>query len=498
MMRQVIPLTDPLEPRLVLGDVRVAPERRRTFTSRNPANAGDVISVLPSATGDDVRRAVAAAVGALGTWRRRSSIDRGQLLFAAAGGLEARAGEAAALIVREVGKSRPEAAGEVARGVDILRYFAGLGSAAAGEVLPSRAPDSFIYTRREPIGPVAVITPWNFPLAIPLWKIAPALVYGNTVVFKPAEESSAVGWLLTEVLLAAGVPGGVLNVLFGDGPTIGSALFDGPGIKGVTFTGSTGAGRAVEATAASGRGVKVQLELGGNNALIVLDDADLDLACELAVGAATKYAGQKCTATSRVIATSAVTAPLRDRIVARVAALRVGDPGTDDRIDVGPVIGADAERGVLAAVDRAVKEGASLLIGGVKATGGGRDDGHFVEPAVFERVPADSVLLTEEVFGPVIALQEAKDLDDAIRLANAGDFGLAAAVVTDDLGAALRCARELDVGIVKLNSESAGLEPHVPFGGTKDSGSHFKEQGTAAREFFTKLKTIYVQPGRTV
>jgi aldehyde dehydrogenase (NAD+) len=417
-------------------------------------------------------------------------------MFRSAALLESRADEATDLICREVGKTRAESAGEVQRGVDILRYFGGLASSATGEMLPSRARNSFIYTSRHPVGPTAVITPWNFPLAIPLWKIAPALIYGNTVVFKPAEQSSAVAWIVASVLLDGGLPDGVFNVTFGDGALIGAALLAHPDLRAITFTGSTSVGRQIE-IAATARGIKVQLELGGNNATLVLDDADVDEAADLVTGAAMKLAGQKCTATSRVIATLGIANALRDAIVDRVKALRVGDPSLSDDVDVGPVIDGAARRDVVRAMDAARQDGARVLVGGTALTGDGFDDGYFVAPTVLEQVASDSALGQEEVFGPVLAFMRAHDLDGAIRTANGVRYGLSAAVITNNLTSALRCARDLDTGVVKVNSESSGLEPHVPFGGVKESGSHFREQGTAAREFFTKMKTVYVQPSRS-
>jgi aldehyde dehydrogenase (NAD+) len=470
---------------------------RSEFTSINPARASDIVGVFPQAGAEDARHAVDAAVEAAPGWADTSSIDRGSILFRAAELLGARGREAADLIVREVGKTGPEAAGEVRRGVDILRYYAGLGSAASGDMYPSRSARSVIYSAHRPLGPTAVITPWNFPLAIPLWKIAPALVYGNTVVFKPAEEGSAVAWLLTEVLLNAGLPDGVLNVLYGDGKVIGEALFAHPGLRGLTFTGSTGVGRQIERAAVE-HGLKVQLELGGSNATIVLDDAVVDSAAKLVVGAAMTFAGQKCTATSRVIATPGIYPALREAVVDRVRALRVGDPSGADEVDVGPVISADAQRQVVESVRSAVAAGADLLAGGDVPRGHGFGDGFFVSPTVVDRVDPNSSLGQEELFGPVVSLLPAEDVTDAVRLANGVPYGLAAAIVTNDLDKALHCVDALDAGVIKLNSETTGLEPHVPFGGLKDSGSHFPEQGTAAREFFTRTTTVYVEPGTRI
>ncbi|HVW43649.1 MAG TPA: aldehyde dehydrogenase family protein [Amycolatopsis sp.] len=479
---------------LVLGADRVSGPGRAEFSSTNPARTSDIVGVFPQADAEDTCHAVDAAVAAAGGWADSSSIDRGSILFRAAELLDARDREATDLVVREVGKTRPEAAGEVRRAVGILRYYAGLGSAASGEMYPGKAARSFVYSAHRPLGPTAVITPWNFPLAIPLWKIAPALVYGNTVVFKPAEEGSAVAWLLTEVLLDAGLPDGVLNVLYGDGEVIGEALLAHPGLRGLTFTGSTEVGRRIERTAVHG-GLKVQLELGGSNATIVLDDAAVDSAADVVVGAAMKFAGQKCTATSRVIATPGVYASLREAVVDRVRTLRVGDPSRADDVDVGPVISAAAQRNVVDGVRGAVAAGARLLAGGDIPRGNGVDDGFFVSPTVVDRVQPDSPLGQEELFGPVVSFFRADNVDDAVRLANQVRYGLAAAVLTNDLDKALRCADSLDVGVVKLNSETTGLEPHVPFGGLKDSGSHFPEQGTAARAFFTRTTTVYVEPG---
>ncbi|WP_145011656.1 aldehyde dehydrogenase family protein [Mycobacterium marseillense] len=479
---------------LIVGAERVGIAGRLTFKSANPARPADIVGIFPQSTPDDVRRAVDAAAAVSTVWSQTSSIDRGAVLFRAAELLESRSAQASELVVREVGKSRPEATGEVTRGIDILRFFAGCGSAATGDMYPSRTARSYIYSARVPLGPVAVITPWNFPLAIPLWKIAPALIYGNTVIFKPAEEASSVAALLAEVLLESGLPDGVLNVLHGDGRVIGESLFAQPGLRGVTYTGSTPVGRQIELTAVA-NGLKCQVELGGSNATIVLDDAPVEAAADLVVAAAMKYAGQKCTATSRVIATPGIFPGLREGIVSRVRELRVGDPSGPDQVDVGPVISAQARDQIGEGLQRAVEAGARVLTGGHVIGGDGLDDGYFFAPTVLDRVRPDSELGQEELFGPVLCLLPAGDVDEAIRLANDVRYGLAAAIVTSNLDLASSCIDRLEVGVIKLNSETTGLEPHVPFGGLKDSGSHFPEQGKAAREFFTRSKTVYVQPG---
>jgi aldehyde dehydrogenase (NAD+) len=463
-----------------------------TTLDRNPARTEEVVATFPSAGRDDAAQAAEAAAKAFPGWAATPMPKRGDILRKAADLLEQRLDTVAEALTREEGKTLAESKGEVARGVSLLRYYSGEAMQPTGEVYPSAAPGTFLYAERVPLGPVALITPWNFPIAIPTWKIAPALAFGNTVVFKPAEITPLTAWHIADVLDKAGLPAGVLNLVVGRGSQIGPALVESPHIKAVSFTGSNEVGSRLAAQCAE-RGIKFQLELGGKNPVIVLNDADLDKAVELTIQGAMLSTGQKCTATSRVIVHRDVLAGFRERVAARAAALKVGDGMKSDTY-MGPLVSADAEKTVLEYIEIGKTEGAKLIAGGGKLKGGDYDGGYFVSPTVFDGVRRDMRIAQEEIFGPVVGLIEARDFDDAVALANDTRFGLSASVVTRDLGLALRFVREIQAGIVHVNSQTAGAEPQVPFGGFKGSSSGTREQGKAAREFFTQIKTVYLDP----
>jgi acyl-CoA reductase-like NAD-dependent aldehyde dehydrogenase len=358
-----------------------------------------------------------------------------------------------------------------------------------GEVVPSVNPGTLIYTTREPLGVVGIVTPWNFPVAIPIWKIAPALVYGNTVVFKPASITPHCAVAVTRVFEQAGLPAGVLNLVTGGGGSLGEALVRDDRVHGVSFTGSNPVGRRIASWAAE-RGVKFQLEMGGKNPVIVLPDCDLEQAATLTMRGAFGYAGQKCTATSRAIVHEQIYEAFAAKLVEKTRALRVG-PGSDESVAVPPVVSEDQQTGILEAIDRGKSE-AKLLCGGGRPAGEAFARGHFIEPTIFGDVKPDSFLAQEEIFGPVLALHRARSFDEAIALANGVRFGLSASIFTRDLNAVQEYCRRIEVGIVKVNSETAGVEPQVPFGGMKESSSHSREQGRAAMEFFTSVKTVYL------
>jgi alpha-ketoglutaric semialdehyde dehydrogenase len=442
----------------------------------NPARIDDVLAAFPSAGPQDAGRAAAAAARAFPAWARTPMPRRGEILLKAAQLLEARLDEVAESLTREEGKTLAESKGETARGVSLLRYFAGETMQPAGDVYPSASASTFLYAERVPLGPVALVTPWNFPIAIPTWKVAPALAFGNTVVFKPAELTPVTAWHLVDVLEKAGVPPGVLNLVVGRGSQVGQALVADPRIKAISFTGS-----------------KFQLEMGGKNPVVVLADADVEKATELTIAGAMLSSGQKCTATSRVIVEKPVADRFRDALAARAAALKVGDGMKSDTY-MGPLVSADAQKTVLGYIEAGKSEGARLVTGGTRLHGADHDRGYFVAPTVFDRVGPDMRIAQEEIFGPVVAIIEAKDFDEAIRLANHTKFGLSASIVTRDLGLALRFVKEIEAGIVHVNSQTAGAEPQVPFGGFKGSSSGSREQGKAAREFFTQIKTVYIDP----
>lgn len=463
-----------------------------THADVNPANVDEVVGHFPAAGRADAARAVDAAARAFPGWAKTPMPARGDILRRAADLFEARAAQVAEALTTEEGKTLAEAKGETLRGVSILRYYAGECMQPTGEVYPSVASGTFLYAERVPLGPVALITPWNFPVAIPVWKVAPALAYGNTVVFKPAELTPLTAWHLVDVLDKAGLPAGVLNLVVGSGSKVGQELVENDYIKAISFTGSNEVGARI-AAAATARGAKVQLEMGGKNPTVVLADADLDKAADIALAGAMLSTGQKCTATSRVIVQREVLDGLRERLVARARAFRVGD-GRDPQTQMGPLVSAAAEQTVLDYIGIGQNEGARLLTGGHKLTGDQYDRGYFVAPTVFDGVAPDMRIAQEEIFGPVVGLIEARDFDEAVRLANHTRYGLSASVVTRDLNLALRFVREIEAGIVHINSQTAGAEPQVPFGGFKSSSSGSREQGKVAREFFTQIKTVYVDP----
>ncbi|MGB7506954.1 MAG: aldehyde dehydrogenase family protein, partial [Mycobacterium sp.] len=396
-------------------------------------------------------------------------------------------------LATEEGKTKAEGIGEVRRAAQILRYYGNEGDRQAGEIYASPRMGEQILITRKPLGVVGVITPFNFPIAIPAWKIAPALVYGNTVVWKPASTVPLLAIRLAEALTAAGLPAGVLNLLIG-GADVGDAIVSHAGVDAITFTGSTGVGRRIAAAGAA-RGVPVQAEMGGKNAAVVLDDADVTLAVEQVMLGAFRSTGQKCTATSRLIVTTGIAEQLLDELLALVAALRVGDP-TDDATQMGPVISDSARTSITSGIDTATRQGATVLAGGAAYSDGPLADGYFVAPTVVDVGSAPVDLWTDELFGPVLAVRRADTADEAFALANDSKFGLSAAVFTQDVTRALQAVDRIDVGVLHINSESAGADPHVPFGGAKKSGLGPKEQGGAAREFFTHTTTVYLRGGR--
>jgi alpha-ketoglutaric semialdehyde dehydrogenase len=456
----------------------------------NPADTNDTIGEFAAAGAHDVVAAVAAAGRAFAEWRAMPMVARGNILYKAANLLEARLDEVAKAMTREEGKTLPEARGETARGVAILRYYAGEASQPDGETYPTALPSRLLYTRREPVGVVGLITPWNFPVAIPLWKLAPALVYGNTIVLKPADLTPLTAWHIADVLKEAGLPRGVLNLVTGSGRVAGNALVDHPDVHAISFTGSNAVGRQIQRKVLE-RGAKAQLEMGGKNPVVVLDDANLDLAVEMVTRGAMKSSGQKCTATSRVFVQEGVYSRFADALSAKVASLTVGD-GAALETYLGPVVSKSQQETVLDYLDIGWKEGLHATVGGKPLNGDRFNGGFYVPPTVFVDAPAESRLMQEEIFGPVVALASVSTLDAAIDAANAVPFGLSASIISRDIGKIMRFIDGIQAGLVHVNDETAGAEPHVPFGGFKDSSSHSREQGKAAREFYTQVKTVYL------
>ncbi|WP_199615125.1 alpha-ketoglutaric semialdehyde dehydrogenase GucD [Paenibacillus alkalitolerans] len=462
-----------------------------TFASINPANFREVVGHVPDSSPAELEEAVAAADEARTAWRKRSGAQRGDLLYRAAALMEERADDIGRTMTREMGKTFPEAKGETLRGAAILRYYAGEGMRKVGDVITSTDAEALMFTTRAPLGVVGVISPWNFPVAIPVWKIAPALVYGNTVVWKPATETSVTASKVMQCFHDAGFPAGVANMIIGSGRTIGQGIASHPGIHGITFTGSNAVGKQV-GQAALARGAKYQLEMGGKNPIIVAEDADLDLAVEAAVSGGIRSTGQKCTATSRVIVEREVMEEFKAKLLEKVKTLKVGD-GLEPSTWLGPCANKSQWETVQSYIRRGVEEGARLLYGGMKPKDPALADGYFVIPAVFDEVTSKMAVAQEEIFGPVLTLIAADSMKEAIELANDTEFGLSASIYTRDIGNVLSFIHEMDAGLVRVNAETAGVELQAPFGGMKQSSSHSREQGQAAIEFFTSIKTVFIK-----
>lgn len=455
----------------------------------NPADTNEVLGRFPRSTREDTQRAIEAASKAAPGWKRSTATERSGLLERAAAIMERRADEIGRALTLEEGKTIAEGVGETLRAVAILRFFAGEPWRPNGETFNSANPTTFLYSERVPLGVVGVITPWNFPVAIPVWKIAPCLAYGNVAVFKPAELTPLTAHLIAEVFDEAGVPPGVLNLVHGPGSVVGDELAKHPLVQGLTFTGSGAVGRSIYAVATA-RGAKVQLELGGKNPVVVAADADLSQAVEITVSGAMKSTGQKCTATSRVIVEEPILEAFTAAIVERVAGLQVG-PGINPETYMGPLVSTERQRAVMEYVQIGQGEGARLLSGGDSGSTG-TDRGFYVAPTVFGNVTPNMRIAQEEIFGPVVAIMAAQDLSAAIEIANGVNYGLSASIVTRDIKKAFEFVRAVEAGIVHVNSETAGAEPHVAFGGVKDSSSYSREQGRASMEFFTQTRTVYM------
>jgi aldehyde dehydrogenase (NAD+) len=462
-----------------------------TMENRNPANRDEVIGQFASSGAADVDAAIAAAEDAYRSWRFSSPITRANILHKAANILESRIPDVGRELTREEGKTLKEGIGETTRAVQILRYFAGEAQQPSGEHYPSANPHTLLYTTREPLGVVGIVTPWNFPIAIPAWKIAPALAFGNTVVFKPASLTPLTAVRLVEALAEAGLPPGVLNLVTGSAASVGDPLVNDPRVVAISFTGSNETGAELRRSAAE-RGAKLQLELGGKNPAIVLADADLDHALGHVVSGAMMSTGQKCTATSRAIVDRSIVNRFTEMLAERIGALKVGDP-LDAETQIGPLIDERAAERVASEVNTAKQDGAELVVGGGRL-GDGLERGAFVAPTLFADVDPNSRLGQDELFGPVLGVIPVDSMDEAMAVANQVKFGLSASIFTRDLGKALTFAREIEAGVVHVNSETPGAEPQVPFGGMKGSSSYSREQGKAAREFFTQTKTVYIDP----
>ncbi len=460
-----------------------------TFDSLSPAT-GERIGTFPRSGPEDVDRAVAAAKEAYASWRLVPAPKRGEIVFRFAALVAEHKQELAELMTREMGKVIAEAGGDVQEAIDMSYYMAGEGRRLHGQTTPSELPDKFNMSVRMPIGVVGVITPWNFPIAIPSWKIVPALVCGNTVVFKPANDTPALGERFVELLAEAGVPAGVVNVVHGFGREVGDRIVRHPDVPVVTLTGSRETGVAV-LKAAADHLKHVHVELGGKNGIIVMEDADLDLAAEGILWSAFGTSGQRCTAASRVIVHERVYDDLAERLVSAAERMRLG-PGWEPDTDVGPVINRAALDKIHSYTEIGKDEGARLLTGGEVATGNGLDRGFFYRPTIFGEVEPQMQIAQEEIFGPTTALIRVRDFDEAIRVANGIRYGLSSAIFTGDVNRAFRAMRDLEAGITYVNAGTIGAEVHLPFGGTKDTGNGHREAGQAALDVFTEWKSIYV------
>jgi aldehyde dehydrogenase (NAD+) len=475
----------------LIGGQWVPARSGQTFRTLNPADWREEVAQYPVSGPEDASAAVAAAQAAFDKWASQSPVARGRVLSQASVLLQARKTELAELLTREEGKTLAESTAEVQRAIDIFRFFGGLSYTLGGQTLPADTPGNMLFTIRQPLGVVALITPWNFPIAIPAWKLAPALVSGNTVVIKPASPAPAMTLELARALQEAGLPPGVLNVVTGPGQAVGSALATHPAVVALSFTGSYPIGHQLYQQLAP-RMARAQMEMGGKNPTIVLADADLDLAARLVVRAGFGLTGQACTATSRAIVERAVLEPFLEKLVAQTRALKVGN-GLEPGVDMGPAISQTQLRSNLEHVEQAVREGATLLYGGQRLTDGPWSHGWFMQPTILTNVQPNMRIAQEEVFGPVVAVLAVEDFEQALAVANGVEMGLAASIVTRNLAKAMRYAERIQAGVVKINQPTIGLALQAPFGGVKKSSTDsFKEQGAAAIEFYTRLKTVYL------
>lgn len=476
---------------LFLNGNMVPAAEGRTFTTRNPANQREVVAEYALGGTPEIAKAIAAARNAFPKWAALSPVARGRFLSKASQILEGKKAVLAELLVREEGKTLAEATGEVQRAVDIFRFHGGLSYTLGGQTLPHELPNNLLYTRREPLGVVALITPWNFPIAIPAWKMAPALVCGNTVVIKPSSTAPALTFELAQALHEAGLPPGVLNVLTGDGRSFGAEIARNPAVQALSFTGSQAVGSQLYQAVAP-RLIRCQLEMGSKNPTLVLADADLDLAARLVAVAGFGLTGQACTATSRVIVERPVLAAFTEKLVALAKSWKVG-PGLAAGVQMGPAVSEIELQGNLDALAQAKSEGAELVWGGNRLTDGELAQGWFMEPAVLGNVTPAMKIAREEVFGPVVAVLAVENFDEAISVANGVNYGLSASLVTRDLQKALQYAERIECGVVKVNQISTGLQLQAPFGGVKQSSTDsFREQGAASLDFYSRTKTVYL------
>jgi aldehyde dehydrogenase (NAD+) len=473
-----------------IGGEWIESESSRTAENINPANIDDRLGTIKQATRDEARRAVEAASEAFRQWRATPAPTRGRIVARAARLMEDNKEELAQLLTREEGKTIAESRGELQRSINVADFCAGESRRMNGETIQSELPLNFAYTIKQPLGVVACVTPWNFPVAIPVWKIAPALVAGNTVVFKPASLTPATAVRIVEIFEEAGIPAGVLNLIIGSGSDAGDEIINHPAVKAVSFTGSNQVGiRLYEEV--SRRGAKVQCEMGGKNPVVVLEDADLDLAVESTAQGAFGSSGQRCTATSRAVVVNDVADEFVSRIVKRAEGMRIG-AGKDPATEMGPSVDENQFKTVLRYIDIGREDGAELKCGGKRAEGDGLDKGYFVRPTVFDRVTPDMRIAREEIFGPVLSVLRVKDFDEALAVANDSEYGLSSSIFSNDAARIFRFVDEIETGMTHINSPTTGGEAHIPFGGIKSTGIGDREQGSTALDFYTEMKVVYV------
>jgi aldehyde dehydrogenase (NAD+) len=464
------------------------PKSDRLVRNINPADPDDVLAEFPSATAADTRRAIEAAEAAFSDWRKTPGPERGRVIWRAANIARQRLDEIARTLTREEGKIFKEAKGEVLKGISLLEFYSGEGFRMHGKTVPSEARDTFTYTIRRPLGVVGLISPWNFPWAIPVWKSAPALVAGNAVVFKPAELTPATASLLAEIYEEAGLPRGVFNMVVGSGSVVGETIVNSPAIRAVSFTGSNEVGGALYVKAAS-RGAKVTCEMGGKNAVIVMPDADLEKAAIAIHGGAFGSTGQRCTATSRVIALPSIKNGLLERLVELARKIKIG-PGLDESVDMGPAVDEKQWKTDLEYIQVAKTEGARLVTGGKKPQH--LETGYFVEPTIFDDVSPGMRIFREEIFGPVLAVTAANSLEEALKFANSVEYGLTTSVFTQNIDWVMNFVEEVETGMIHVNEPTIGGEAQLPFGGTKATGVGEREMAEEGLNFFTELKTVFI------
>ncbi|SFM12496.1 aldehyde dehydrogenase (NAD+) [Gracilibacillus orientalis] len=459
--------------------------------SYNPAKKNEVVGSVQKSARGDLDEAVAHAKNAQKAWRKLAGAERGNYLYQAAAMLEENLDDIAKTMTKEMGKSLPEAKGETTRGIQILKYYAGEGMRSDGDVIPSTDASALMFSKRVPIGVVGVITPWNFPVAIPIWKMAPALIYGNTVVLKPATEGVVTAAKVIECFEKAGFPAGVVNFVSGSGSVIGQGLAEHTDVSAVTFTGSNNVGKNIGKIVAA-RGGKYQLEMGGKNPIIITEDADIEAAVDATLSGGLKSTGQKCTCSSRVIVQSSIYDQFKERLIEKAKEITVGD-GMDASTWMGPCASEGQFNTVKHYIAKGKEEGATLVLGGNQLTDGKLKDGYYIEPTIFDDVTTDMTIAQEEIFGPVLALMKVDTVEEAIELANDVDFGLSASIFSKNIDHILSFIDDIEAGLVRINSETAGVELQAPFGGMKASSSYSREQGQAAKEFFTTMKTVFLK-----